>query len=417
MVVSSVVVDCRKPRRRILPRSSPDPPIFRVIRKADDTGAGRPYRYGMSLRRVHLDAATVDRLLAVILFVFYELQVLLSPTVEPTRPVAAVVGGLVTAGLAVRRRYPAAVGIGTQGLLAVTINFGNIPAGPVTVAWFCALYAMAVWTGRLWFVVGVVFFAVSDLWTWPLDHEIPSGTLDFTAAVVLTMVLLRIVVGGRDRRLAVAQRERDVAAREAVVEERVRIARELHDVIAHHVSTMVVQAGAERRLLDADQAETREVLGTIERVGRSALGEMRRMVAVLRQGQAEDLTPQPTLSDVPELVAQMREAGLDVELTTSGEPRELPVGLQLSAYRIVQEALTNAFKHAGSARVLVEISHTPDALGLVVRDDGQGATAAAPGAGHGLVGMRERVAMYGGRIETGRQPDGGFGVRVLLPAR
>jgi signal transduction histidine kinase len=370
----------------------------------------------MSVPRIRLDAVTVDRVLAVVLFVLYELQVLLSPTVEPNRPVAAVVGGLVTAGLAFRRSYPAVVGVGTQALLAVTINFGNIPAGPVTVAWFCALYAMAVWTSRLWFLVGVAFFAVSDLWSWVTDHQIPSETVDFTSAVVLTMVLLRIVVGGRDRRLAVAQRERDVAAREAVLDERVRIARELHDVIAHHVSTMVVQAGAERRLLAGDQAETREVLGTIERVGRSALGEMRRMVGVLRQDQADDLTPQPTLADIPELVAQMRAAGLAVELHTSGEPRELPVGLQLSAYRIVQEALTNAFKHAGSARVLVEVGYTADTLELLVRDDGPD-SGAEPGSGHGLVGMRERVAMYGGRIETGRHPDGGFGVRVLLPAR
>jgi signal transduction histidine kinase len=202
-----------------------------------------------------------------------------------------------------------------------------------------------------------------------------------------------------------------------VVEERERIARELHDVIAHHVSTMVMQAGAERRTLGEEQAETREVLGTIERVGRGALTEMRRMVAMLRQDPAQGLVPQPTLADVPELVAQMRAAGLPVTMQVTGEPRELAQGIELSAYRIVQEALTNALKHASGAHATVEVNYEPDQLELVVSDDGGGSTAAVDSGGHGLVGMRERVAMYGGSIEAGPDVHAGFAVRVRLPVR
>jgi signal transduction histidine kinase len=180
---------------------------------------------------------------------------------------------------------------------------------------------------------------------------------------------------------------------------------------------MVVQAGAERRLLDHGKGDAREVLGSIETVGRSALTEMRRMVTILRQDRAEGLLPQPTLADVPTLVEQMRSAGLSVTLHQSGQPAEIPIGLQLSAYRIVQEALTNALKHAGGAPVEVQIRYAPNELGLEIRDRGRGHADSGEEPGHGLAGMRERVAMYGGLIETGLQQDGGFAVRVLLPVR
>src|SRR5213076_115 len=212
------------------------------------------------------------------------------------------------------------------------------------------------------------------------------------------------VVGDRERRAQIAERERDLAAREAIVEERARIARELHDVIAHHVSMIVLQAGAERRVLDSASASTREVLETVERTGRSALTEMRRLLGMLRADASEPLTPQPGLTDVATLVTQLREAGLPVELEVEGEPRELPVGIELSAYRIVQEALTNALKHAGEARAWVKIRYTSDSLELEIADDGTGAASPAATGGHGLVGMRERVALYGGRLDAGGRP-------------
>jgi signal transduction histidine kinase len=231
------------------------------------------------------------------------------------------------------------------------------------------------------------------------------------------MVIVRRVLGERDRRLLYAERERDLAAREAVVEERARIARELHDAIAHNVSMMVLQAGAERRVLGADRSSTGEVLETIEHVGRGALTEMRRLVGMLRSDAPDPLAPQPGLAELELLVAQVRDAGLPVELHVEGERRELPVGIELSAYRIVQEALTNALKHAGDASATVTVRYGADSLELEIVDDGAAGQPAAAGGGHGLVGMRERVALYGGRLDAGRRVSGGFGVRVLLPIR
>jgi signal transduction histidine kinase len=231
------------------------------------------------------------------------------------------------------------------------------------------------------------------------------------------MLLVRFVLGDRDRRVHFAERERDLAAREAVVAERARIARELHDAIAHDVSLIVVQAGAERLALDGAAGSTTEVLQTIERTGRGALTEMRRLVGMLRSSEDASLAPQPSLADLPRLVLQVREAGLPVELEVEGERRELPLGIELSAYRIVQEALTNALKHAGDARATVRVSYSPDQLELVVIDDGVGGPARVAGGGHGLAGMRERVALYGGRLDAGRRAERGFAVRVVLPIR
>jgi signal transduction histidine kinase len=180
---------------------------------------------------------------------------------------------------------------------------------------------------------------------------------------------------------------------------------------------MVVQAGAERQVLDPDHGSTREVLETIERIGRGALTEMRRLVGMLRSDSADPLSPQPGLDDLSTLVAQVREAGLPVDLRVEGERRDLPVGIELSAYRIVQEALTNALKHAGDARATVHVRYGAESLELEIVDDGPGAPAPVASGGHGLAGMRERVALYGGRLDAGRRPSGGFSVRVLLPIR
>jgi signal transduction histidine kinase len=228
------------------------------------------------------------------------------------------------------------------------------------------------------------------------------------------MLLLRRIVGDRDTRARLAERERDVAAREAVVEERARIARELHDAVAHSVSMMVIQAGAERRVVE--DGSTREVLQTIEQIGRGALTEMRRLVGMLRADSSSGpLAPQPTLADLPTLMTQVREAGLPVEFCVDGERRELPVGIELSAYRIVQEALTNALKHAGRAHASVSVRYGPDSLELEIADDGAGVPADVPGGGHGLAGIRERVSLYGGKFDASARLGGGFAVRVLLP--
>jgi signal transduction histidine kinase len=266
-------------------------------------------------------------------------------------------------------------------------------------------------------VIGAAYVAASNFFPAIAGYGKPNSVVPFGLVTLVVMLLIRRVLGDRERRLALAERERDIAAREAVVEERARIARELHDAIAHNVSMMVVQAGAERRTL-AEASPTREVLETVEQIGRSALTEMRRLVGMLRSDDAEPLAPQPGLRDLPTLVTQVREAGLPVDLELDGDPRDLPVGLELSAYRIVQEALTNALKHAGAdAHATVTVSYGADSLSLEVTDDGTGSPVAVGGGGHGLVGMRERVALYGGRFEAARRSGGGFTVRVLLPIR
>jgi signal transduction histidine kinase len=210
-----------------------------------------------------------------------------------------------------------------------------------------------------------------------------------------------------------AQRERDVAARQAVADERARIARELHDVVAHSVSVMVVQAQAGPRLI-ADPEGARGAFRAIEQSGREALVELRRLLGVLRAtGPAAD-APQPGLGSLQSLVDQVREAGLRVDLRVEGDPVQLPAGVDLSAYRIVQEALTNTIKHAGAAEAEVLVRYGAGALDLEIVDNGSG-PAANGHQGHGLIGIRERVALFGGEMQAGARDGHGYAVRARLP--
>jgi signal transduction histidine kinase len=221
----------------------------------------------------------------------------------------------------------------------------------------------------------------------------------------------------RSRRLYVQGlvREREEKAATAVAEERNRIARELHDVIGHSVSVMTVQASAVRRLMHDDQGRERAALETVETTGREALAEMRRMIGVLRGADgAPDRTPPPTLAQLDRLVDTVRAAGLHVVVQTEGESVPLPPGLDLTAYRLVQEALTNTLKHARASRAAICLRYRDGALTVAVRDDGIGpAPDAHPGTG--LLGMRERVAVYGGHLFAGNGPDGGYELRAELP--
>jgi len=364
-----------------------------------------------------IDPVKLDLVLAAALAVGSELEAWFGTITGQERLVVAIAGPLMAITVAVRRRYPAAAGI-AAALIADFVAIAWKPPNTVSfgVAWLCSVYALTVWTTPWLFAIGAAVVALPTLVAVAVTGE-PSGGVSFTVVTLVVMLLVRRVVGDRERRAQIAERERDLVAREAVVEERARIARELHDVIAHHVSMIVLQAGAERRVLDDANTSTREVLETVERTGRSALTEMRRLLGMLRADAHEPLTPQPGLSDVPTLVTQLEEAGLPVELQVEGERRELPVGIELSAYRIVQEALTNALKHAGDAQASVTIRYGSDSLELEIADDGTGAAMPVSSSGHGLVGMRERVALYGGRLDAGRRPSGGFAVRVLLPIR
>jgi signal transduction histidine kinase len=212
-----------------------------------------------------------------------------------------------------------------------------------------------------------------------------------------------------------ADREREEKARAAVSEERARIARELHDVVGHSVSVMTVQAAGARQLLDPDQEREREALMVVEQTGREALAEMRRLVGVLRRPEeAPALAPQPSLEHLGRLVEQAREAGLPVELHVEGEPVALSAGLDLTAYRFVQEGLTNAVKHARAQHADVLVRYADGHVELTVSDDGTGDGGGDSG-GHGLVGMRERMSVYGGELEAGPRPEGGYRLHARLP--
>ena len=240
----------------------------------------------------------------------------------------------------------------------------------------------------------------------------------------LTRVRRAYLVELEDR-AARLERERDAKAQVAVAAERARIARELHDVVAHNVSVMIVQADGAAYVLDNSPQQAKEALGTIASTGRQALVEMRRLLGVLRTADATgEYVPQPSVEELPELLEQVRTAGLPVEFSSTGEVRELPRGVELTVYRIVQEALTNVRKHGGpgaSARVAVDFGDRN--LKVLIEDDGRGATdeklahGGADGLGHGLIGMRERIGMVSGSLDAGPRPGGGFRIRAVLPLK
>jgi signal transduction histidine kinase len=258
-------------------------------------------------------------------------------------------------------------------------------------------------------------FSLAATWVVVLSQTpIDATDFFFTAAVTLVPVVLGRLLGASRRETATARQRAERAEKErqlAVAEERGRIARELHDVVSHSISVMGIQAGAARRQLQPEQDDAREALLTVEATGREALGEMRRLLGILRSGNGggTGLVPQPTLSHLPELVAGQP---VDLELDVGSEP--LPPGVELAAYRIVQEALTNVRRHAGAAPATVTVRRDGRALELEIRDYGPGAPKAAR-PGHGIIGMRERVALYGGELEIASPAGGGHVVRARLP--
>jgi signal transduction histidine kinase len=337
------------------------------------------------------------------------------------RAVAAAAGLVMTLSLAWRRRAPLvvlALAIATSIIanFAAPLDAATTPAIAVVVA----VYSVGAHTERVRAAVGGL--GVAALIAANAAGQFSLGDLLFIAMIVGGAWLAgRAMRYRRERertleRLTVdLEREREEKARAAVAEERVRIARELHDVVAHAISVIVLQARGARRSLATDPEETREALDMIEATGSEALTEMRRLLGMLRTHDEDvALAPQPSLRYLDALAAQVCEAGLPVELSVEGEPIELPPGVDLSAYRIVQEALTNALKHAGPTSARVVVRYGKDDLELEIADTGAGA-AASDGEGHGLVGMRERVSLYRGRLEAGPRDGGGFAVRARLP--
>ena len=368
----------------------------------------------------------LDRIVAAALIVLGQIELWVSDALPGPKAVACPVMLVMTASVAFRRRRPLGAGSAAllaNGVLGIVAGYGTSLANGV--AWMCALYAIAVWTDTRRFLAGTGVLVASNFV--PFLARGATGIKDvaiFTWVPILAMVLVRGAVRGRQlradalaARAALLEREHELRAHEAVAEERARIARELHDLVAHHVSVMVIQAGAERHALGAEQASTREALASIEQAGRQALVEARRLLGMLRRkGDGEELEPQPSVEHIDVLVEQIERAGLPVKLEVDGERAALPAGVDLCAYRIVQEGLTNALKHAGPARAEVVLRYAPRALDVEVRDDGRGAAQAnGDGAGHGLIGMRERVALYGGSLQTGPRAGGGFEIRARLP--
>jgi signal transduction histidine kinase len=219
-----------------------------------------------------------------------------------------------------------------------------------------------------------------------------------------------------EQRATVAEREREENARRAVFEERVRIARELHDVVAHHVSMMGVQAGAARVVIERDRGKAKEALSAIELSSRQAVAELHRLLGFLRQaGDDDDVAARPGLSQLPQLAASMSDSDLAVDVSIEGERRALPPTIDVSAYRIVQEALTNTLRHSAASRADVHLRYWPDELELEIVDDGRPSGASSPASGGlGLIGMRERAALHGGQLSAGPTAGGGFAVRVRL---
>jgi len=337
--------------------------------------------------------------------------------------VAAVL--LYTLPLLLRRRFPFAAPAFVFGVQAA-ISFSAEAVGSVWSG--LAALLLAFWAvgaqrearhAAAGTALGIASLAVAVQWDVRLDYS------DLLNGIVLgcATALAAFVLGRRARRTAALEeraarleREREERERVAVADERRRIARDLHDVVAHGVGVMTVQAGAARLLLEDDPRRAREPLLAVEQAGREALGELRRLLGILRRDEREPaLRPQPGLADLDELLAQARRGGLPVQLAVEGTPAPLPAGVDLAAYRIVQEALTNTRKHAGPARASVAVRYAPEALELEVTDDGR--AGANGGGGHGLIGMRERVALYGGQLDAGPRPHGGFTIHAHLPLR
>jgi signal transduction histidine kinase len=337
-----------------------------------------------------------------------------------SRPVLSITALLITVALAARRTAPLLSNGVVMGAAAAQALL-TVPSDGLTllIALLLSTYSVAAYCDRRGAALGGVFTlaaiapAAEDLADWGF------AVLVLGAAWLAGRAMRRrsSQVERLDARARALEQEREAAARQAVEDERARIARELHDIVSHRVSTIVVQAQAADALLDGDRPATREALRAIDESGRQALTELRFLLGVLRDGHDDsDRHPSPDVDRVPELIEQTRAAGVPVTLRTEGTPFDVPPGIGVAAYRIVQEALTNVLKHAGAAQTDVVLRYEPDALELLVADQGAG-RANGGGTGHGLIGMRERVAVFGGSIEAGPRADGGFSVRARLPVR
>jgi signal transduction histidine kinase len=336
----------------------------------------------------------------------------------------AVPAVLVAAGsLRWRRSQPVAAFLGTwlglMGLGIVARGFDN-DSSTFVVMFFVSLFSLGAYArGReMWPSVVLVLLAIVGFVSSDGDEFMVGDVvfgIFFVGAPWATGLAVRLR-GDLARSNAQLRAEQEEQTRRAIAEERATIARELHDVVAHAISVTVLQSRGARRMLGRDEGEVRRALDAIEHTNTQALGDMRRLLALLRDTEGDtDTAPQPSLARLDDLVADVRESGLAVDVEATGDHRDVPPGVDLSAYRIIQEALTNVLKHAGPATATVRLTFGADDLTLSVRDTGNGRPVAVNGTGHGLVGIRERVAVVGGEVEAGPAAEGGFEVRARLP--
>lgn len=380
-------------------------------------------RLGSLARRYGLDVLIVIAALEASLEVAFRHDTLREPRTSAWFAVPAI--ALVVLPLLARRRFPFAAPA-TVWLLAAAVSFADGRLIPFSASVFLAGMVASFLLGNLRderqarlglaVVIGCAAIVVYN------DPSRPIGNLVFTTALFVLVWVAGFAVRERgaraeaaEQRALIAEHEREAAARIAVAEERARIARELHDIVAHAVSVMVLQVGAVRHKLPDTEREDKNALLGVERAGRGALTEMRHLLQAMREdGEAAELGPQPGLDRLDALVQEVERAGLPVRLHIDGEPVRLPPGMDVSAYRIIQEGLTNALKHARASQADVAVRYAPDQLQIEIRDNGQGSPATET-QGHGLIGIRERVKLYGGEMTAHSANGGGFILSTCLP--
>ncbi|GAA2142931.1 sensor histidine kinase [Actinomadura napierensis] len=363
----------------------------------------------------------------------FAVPVLLMTVVEPiSEPPDSFTAWFLAIGLlaplVVRRTWPrtAYAAVALVALLQVVVN--QVPMAPNLAILMC-MYTLAAGSSLWW---GIAAGLVTEMGAGILAFRYASGFRDqlaswWTVSVCVAGVWLlglymrtrRAYLASLEERAARLERERDSEVQMAMAGERARIARELHDVVAHNVSVIVVQSDGASFAIENDPGRAKRAMETISWTGRQALAEMRRMLGVLRETDTGgSYAPQPGVAQLTELVDQLGSSGLPVSLEVHGVPVEMSEGRQLTVFRVVQEALTNTLKHGGSqVTAKVRLHYFDDAVEIEVSDDGRGAATITDGRGHGLVGMRERVAVYGGEVEAGPRPGGGFTVRAKIPIR
>jgi signal transduction histidine kinase len=339
-----------------------------------------------------------------------------------TLGVLLVLGG--TVPFVFRRRAPLAVLVVASACVALLSGLGHnegitpvfLYGAAVTVGAACDLRTTFIGAGFVFVaLLALLLFGHSGFDAANFAANVAIFGSAFMFGVTIRSRRMRIVA--LEERTTAIEREREEEARRSLSEERLRIARELHDVVAHSMGVIAVQAGVGEHVIETDPASAKRSLQAISDVSRSTLAEIRHMLGVLREDgdAAATYTPAPGLADLDRLTKELEGAGVPVVVSFTGSHREIPRGVDLSAYRIIQEALTNVLKHAGNARVSVTVNYEPGGLRLEIVDDGRGVNGRSSGGGHGLVGMRERVAVYGGSLQSGPRVGGGYQVIAMLP--